>query len=186
MSSKTETYKDFQNSVAMTVTLISFGMMFATLFLGYMLVRFNSPTWPPVEIQGMPVLLPFLSTLVMGLSSLGYFMMERTAQAKSSHSRMWWMATLALGLTFLALQWKLWATLKATGILISHGMVPSMVYAFTWLHAAHIVLGLIGLVYVGHFLWRNTASQIQLVNVGKFWHFLGLVWLLMYLTLFVL
>lgn len=178
--SKQNEYDAFKNSVAMTVTLISFGMMFATLFLGYMLVRFNSPTWPPVEIQGMPQLLPFMSTLVMALSSLTYWMMEK------KQSRALWLATVALGLVFLALQWTLWSELKATGILIGNGMVPSMVYAFTWLHAGHIVLGLIALMWLGHYLWRGKATQAKLINVGKFWHFLGVVWLVMYLTLFVI
>lgn len=180
MNQPTGPYREFQNSVAMTVTLISFGMMFATLFLGYLLVRFNTPTWPPVEIQGMPKLLPFMSTLVMVLSSLTYWRMQMTSQ------RLWWVLTLALGCAFLALQWSLWATLKTTGILVGNGMVPSMVYAFTWLHAGHIVLGLFGLLYIGHYLWRGQADRIKVINVGKFWHFLGVVWLVMYLTLFVL
>ncbi len=180
MNEQTPVYKEFQNSVAMTVTLISFGMMFATLFLGYMLVRFNSPTWPPVEIQDMPKLLPLMSTLVMALSSLAYWKMQTT------RSRMWWVVTVVLGFAFLGLQWTLWSALKSMGILVTNGMVPSMVYAFTWLHAGHIVLGLIALFYIGHYLWRGTASEMKVVNVGKFWHFLGVVWLVMYLTLFVL
>lgn len=173
-------YKDFQNSVAMTVTLISFGMLFFTLFLGYVLVRFNSPTWPPVEIQDMPKLLPLLSTLVMALSSLSYVMMEK------KNSRALWITTFVLGIAFLVLQWILWNELKAAGILIGNGMVPSMVYAFTWIHAGHIILGLIALLWLGHHLFRGTATQMILTNVGKFWHFLGVVWLVMYLTLFVL
>ena len=164
----------------MTVTLISFGMLFATLFLGYMLVRFHSPVWPPVEIQGMPKLLPFVSTLVMGLSSLTYLFMEKKDQ------RLFWSLTVALGALFLGLQWALWNELKSTGILVSNGMAPSMVYAFTWLHAGHIVLGLAALMWLGHYLWRGKATQMQITNVGKFWHFLGAVWLVMYLTLFVL
>ncbi len=182
MMTKQESYKEFQSSVAMTVTLISFGMLFATCFLGYALVRFNSPSWPPVEIQGMPKLLPFLSTLVMALSSLCYWKLEQ----KPSEGKLWWSLTLVLGLVFLGLQWTLWQGLKEAGILVSNGMMPSMVYAFTWLHAGHIFLGLLGLLYVGHYLWRQTHTALLLQNVGKFWHFLGVVWLVMYLTLFVL
>lgn len=183
---QTPTYKDFQESVAMTVTLISFGMMFATLFLGYTLVRFNSPTWPPVEIQGLPKLLPFLSTLVMLLSSLSYYFMEKNSRLNLPRAKMLWVLTLVLGFVFLGLQWTLWATLGRMGIVVANGMVPSMVYAFTWFHAAHIILGLLALFYVGHFLFRGTVTHPQVVNVGKFWHFLGVVWIIMYLTLFVI
>lgn len=180
------TYKEFQTSVAMTVTLISFGMLFATLFLGYTLVRFNSPTWPPVEIQGMPKLLPLLSTLVMLLSSLTYFQMEKASVNEPKKAKLLWVGTILLGLLFLGLQWTLWSELKDLGILVQNGMAPSMVYAFTWLHAGHIVMGLIALMWLGHFVFRGTHTPAQVLNVGKFWHFLGVVWIVMYLTLFVI
>jgi cytochrome c oxidase subunit 3 len=183
MMKQEQTYREFQHSVAMTVTLISFGMLFATLFLGYLLVRFNSPSWPPVEIEGMPQGLPFISTLVMALSSLSYVLMQNTSGSKA---RLAWLVTTVLGLVFLGVQYLLWTELKARGILVSNGMAPSMVYGFTWLHAAHILLGLAALLWLGHYLWRGKASAMMLVNVGKFWHFLGVVWLVMYLTLFVI
>jgi cytochrome c oxidase subunit III len=174
----------FKNSVAMTVTLISFGMMFASLFLGYFLVRFNAPTWPPVEIENMPQLLPFMSTLVMGLSSLSYYKMEFSA----SHRKGFWLLTVALGFLFLGFQFVLWNALAASGILVSNGNVPSMVYAFTWLHAAHIVIALLLVLWLGFYIFRRPEglTEAKLINVGKFWHFLGVIWLMMYLMLFVL
>lgn len=176
--------KLFQNNVAMTVTLISFGMLFATVFLGYFLVRFNTPVWPPVEIQGMPKLLPFLSTLVMGLSSFTYYKMEKV----SAQRKQFWIFTTLLGFAFLVLQAVLWKELKAAGVLVGNGMVPSMVYGFTWLHAGHIVLGIIALMWIGHLIFRRpeAVTEIKLINVGKFWHFLGVVWFMMYLMMFVL
>jgi cytochrome c oxidase subunit 3 len=186
MTTATQAHQEkmLQNSIAMTVVLISFGMLFATLFLGYFLVRFNSPMWPPVEIQGMPQFLPFMSLVVMGLSSLTYVMMEKKAQSRG----LYWTLTLALGLGFLGLQWILWSTLKASGILVQNGMVPSMVYAFTWIHAAHIVMGLMALLWLGFYVFKKKAelTEVKMVNVGRFWHFLGIVWLLMYLMIFVL
>jgi cytochrome c oxidase subunit 3 len=175
--------KLMQHSIAMTVTLISFGMLFASLFLGYFLVRFNAPTWPPVEIQGMPKLLPFLSTLVIGLSSFTYYLMEKKAE-----KGLYWNLTFVLGITFLFLQSLLWSALKDSGILISNGQVPSMVYAFTWIHAGHIVMGLLTLLWLARFVFfkKEKLTDIKLMNVGKFWHFLGIVWLLMYLMIFVL
>lgn len=172
-----------RNSVGMTVALISFGMLFATLFLGYFLVRFNAPMWPPVEIENLPRLLPFLSTLVMGLSSLAYYKVEKSHQKK-----IFWFVTVALGLSFLGLQFALWNALHDSGILVSNGNVPSMVYAFTWLHAAHIGMALGLLLWLGYFIFGKPEglSEAKLINVGKFWHFLGVVWLLMYLMLFVL
>jgi len=175
---------DFKSSVGMTVTLISFGMMFATLFLGFFLFRFSAPVWPPVEIENLPKLIPFFSTLVMALSSYTYWRMEKGIETRKK----FWLATTVLGIMFLVGQWTLWNALAASGIFISNGAVPSMVYAFTWIHAAHIVIGLVLLLWLGHLIFRKpqALTEVRLMNVGKFWHFLGVIWLIMYLMLFVL
>lgn len=175
--------KILQSSIAMTVTLISFGMLFASLFLGYFLARSNSPVWPPVEIQNLPQFLPFLSTVVIALSSWTCYLMEKREEKKK-----YWTYTFVLGLVFLAVQWVLWSTLKARGIFVGNGHVPSMVYAFTWIHAGHILIGLGVLYWLKKFIFKKPQelTVIKLMNVGKFWHFLGIVWLLMYLMLFVL
>lgn len=176
--------RDFQVSVAMTVTLISFGMLFATMFLGYTLVRSNSQTWPPTEIENLPMFLPFLSTFVIGLSSWTYYLFEKTTDKKA----LYWFLTLVLGFSFLILQGLLWSKLNDLGILAVNGQVPSMVYAFTWVHAGHIVLALGLVVWLGYFIFRKPVglTKMKLLNVGKFWHFLSVIWFLMYLMLFVL
>lgn len=183
MTNQETEMQNFRNSVAMTVTLISFGMMFASLFLGYFLVRFNAPVWPPVEIENLPKLLPFLSTLVMGLSSYTYFKFEKGIERKK-----FWMVTVLLGFGFLGLQFALWKALATSGIFVANGNVPSMVYAFTWLHAAHIAVALGLVLWLGFYVFRRPQglTYAKLINVGKFWHFLGAVWLMMYLMLFVL
>lgn len=175
---------NFKNSVAMTVTLISFGMMFASLFLGFFLFRFSAPVWPPVEIENAPKLIPFFSTIVMALSSFTYWKMEKGVEGRKK----FWFATTALGILFLVSQWSLWSALAASGIFVSNGAVPSMVYAFTWIHAAHIAIGLVLLFWLGHLIFRRPlqVTETKLINVGKFWHFLGIIWLIMYLMLFVL
>jgi cytochrome c oxidase subunit 3 len=91
-------------------------------------------------------------------------------------------------MSFLGCQWKLWADLKEMGILVTNGILPSMLYAFTWLHAAHIILGLMALLWLAWFMFKKTdqLTDVKVINVGKFWHFLGVVWLLMHLMLFVL
>ncbi len=174
METQLHEHKRFQHNVAMTVTLVSFGMLFATLFLGYLLVRFNSAVWPPQEIESMPKLLPFVSTLVIALSSLSYYWF-RTKKKRSGLT-----GAFIVGCAFLGCQWQLWSELKANGILAANGQVSSMVYGFSWLHAAHIVLGLAALTWLMFKEW----SEFAVLNVGKFWDFLAVVWFLIYFTLF--
>ncbi len=188
MKAQTSPQKLEQHNVAMTVTLVSWAMMFASLFLGYFIFRFNAPVWPPVELTGLPQGLPLVSTIVMALSSLTYWQMEKNIATDSKKGSLFLLATFALGMIFLGCQWMLWSDLQGMGILVSNGILPSMLYAFTWLHAAHIFLGLIALIWLGWFVFKNTdkLTDVKVINVGKFWHFLGVVWLLMYLMLFVL
>ena len=67
-----------------------------------------------------------------------------------------------------------------------------MIYAFTWIHTAHMVLGLIAFIYLGFLLFKNNwilddSIKLQKANsVLRFWHFLAVIWLMMYALLFVL
>jgi cytochrome c oxidase subunit 3 len=109
-------------------------------------------------------------------------------EKNSSRRKIFWALTMILGVLFLASQWSLWKALASSGILVANGNVPSMVYAFTWIHAAHIVMALALVLWIGHFIFRKPEALTpgKLVNVGKFWHFLGVIWFMMYLMLFVL
>jgi cytochrome c oxidase subunit 3 len=172
------------SSVAMIVTLVSFGMLFATLMMGFAMFRFTSPVWPPAGMTKPSLVLPTLSTLCIFISSLCYFRFEKNIADKKGL-----IATIVLGFGFMAIQSLLWHSLKSQGIFVSSGIFPSIIYAFTWIHAAHIVVALALLLwlYFSKALMEATpAAQLKVANVGKFWHFLGIVWFIMFLTIFVL
>ena len=174
--------EEIKASVAMIATLVSFGMLFASLMMGFAMFRFTAPVWPPEGMARPSLLLPTLSTITIFLSSIFYIWFEKT------HNRNGLILTIVLGFSFMLIQSMFWHQLKSQGIFVSSGLFASIVYAFTWIHAAHIVAGL------GLLIWllttglneMNAKSQIRIANVGKFWHFLGIVWLIMFVTIFVL
>jgi cytochrome c oxidase subunit 3 len=178
-----------QNNLAMTVTLIMGSMLFATLFLGYAVYRSSAIMWPPLGIQKVSLLLPFLSTLVILASSWfmyqGRLNLEKGNLTKSMEDVN---LTLGLGGIFMVLQCYLWFYLKSTGIfLTTSGIFGSILYGFTWIHAFHMIFGILSLVYLRFAIKRNNSNILQTtVNVEKFWHFLGVVWIVMFLTIFVL
>ena len=171
------------SSVAMTVTLVSFAMLFASLMMGFAMYRFTTPTWPPAGIIRPNLFLPGLSTLFIFLSSLSYIWFQKNISNKKGLY-----LTLILGIGFLVSQTFFWHDLKTHGILVSSGLFASIIYAFTWVHAAHIVaaLGLLVWLILGAINEINAKSLIRVSNVGKFWHFLGIVWLVMFVSIFVL
>ncbi|MCU1279822.1 MAG: Cytochrome c class, partial [bacterium] len=80
-----------------------------------------------------------------------------------------------LGVAFVVVQLAGFTALWRSGVTPSSGRYGSLVYTFCALHALHVVVGLGGLV-----LARATQRNWRL-----FWHFVGGVWLVLFLVLFV-
>lgn len=174
------------SSVAMVVTLISFAMLFATLMMGFALYRFTAPVWPPAGMEKPSLVIPIISTLFIILSSFFYLSFEREI-VKGTIKKQGLIWTFILGIAFMISQFLFWSQLKSHGIFVSSGIFASIIYTFTWVHAAHIVLALGLLAWLLTTLKKeDSKTSIRVSNVGKFWHFLGIVWLIMFLTIFVL
>jgi cytochrome c oxidase subunit 3 len=178
---------ELPGNLAMTVSLVSGAMLFLTLFMGYAVYRSSATFWPPLNVEELPMTWPWVSTIIVSLSS---WTCARARQA--TLLRQWKVAqlqawlSLALGFLFLGSQSLLWMSLKQSGILVSSGVFASILYGFTWIHAAHMVLGVLGLAYMVWLLRQPKAEHdLKIKNVEKFWHFLGIVWALMFLALFV-
>lgn len=181
--SESDQGEEIVSSIGMIVALVSFAMLFATLMMGFAMFRFTAPVWPPDGMVKPSLILPGLSTFCIFLSSLAYIWFEKNIADKKGL-----VLTIVLGLGFMLMQSLLWHQLKSQGIFVSSGIFPSIIYAFTWIHAAHIVAGL-GLLFWLLFLGLkniNTKTMLRASSVGKFWHFLGIVWFIMFLTIFVL
>lgn len=177
------------SSIGMIFLLVSFSMLFATLLLGYTIYRLTADEWPPMGMQKVPLFLPTVSTFVIALSSLALWKFESFFEEKKYKELLLpFIATVALGCCFMAVQFKLWASMKDMGIFVEAGIFPSLLYSLTWIHAAHIVAGLISLLFlIPAMVSRNYEKYTTTVsNVSKFWHFLGIIWFVMYIVMFVL
>lgn len=174
------------SSIAMIVTLVSFGMLFLTMMMSFALFRFTAPVWPPAGMVKPSLLLPTISTVIIILSSIFYVKFEKNTLAGTVDKKNL-LITLLMGSAFMVSQILFWNHLKSQGIFVSSGIFPSILYAFTWIHAAHIVAGLGLLVWLyGTLKNPDSLTAVKVSSIGKFWHFLGIVWLIMFLTIFVL
>ncbi len=181
---------ELQGSVALIVALVSFSMLFATLFLGYSVFRLTSDMWPPAGMARIPLTIPTLSTVIVLVSSAFAWILEKSGYERKSMS--FYFISFFTGIGFVVCQFYLWNMLKTIGVFTNSGIYPSMIYAFTWIHTAHMVLGLIAFIYLGFLLFKNNwilddSIKLQKANsVLRFWHFLAVIWLMMYALLFVL
>jgi cytochrome c oxidase subunit 3 len=180
--------RELQNNLAMSMVLISAAMLFTTLLMGYSLYRANSPVWPPMGSASIPLGFPLLSSASIFLSSIFcYQVKSNVKQGDFKTAGMNLNTTLALGVVFMVIQGLFWQQMKNAGIYSGSGIFASIIYGFTWIHAAHVVMGIFSLCWLRWNLNPETPNMLQkTINVEKFWHFLGVVWLIMFLTLFVL
>ena len=187
---KAKNIQTIQSSITMTILLVSFSMLFGTLFMGYMVYRVRATAWPPMGMNDLSLFYPSISTIVIGLSSLAFYLFEQQINLKKfSPARLYLLSSLMLGLGFCFSQFMVWKDLALRGITQGSGIFGSMIYGFTWIHIAHVAIGVSLIVWLvikfKNVSVLNHQDSLRAKNVGMFWHFLGLVWLLMYLILFV-
>jgi cytochrome c oxidase subunit III len=152
-----------------------------------------------------PVLLPpilFINTAVLILSSLTMEFARNhifreidvleewlgLGQPALSRARPWLAATLALGLLFLLGQGVAWKQLTDQGFAFDRWATPAsyFFYIITGLHAAHLALGILALLFcviaLG-WLKRVEARQIAVDAAAWFWHAMGLAWIILFSVL---
>jgi len=174
-----------------SIALISISMLFATLFLTYAIIRANSNIWPPISFQSISQTMPLSSTLAILLSSVSLILGEYYfKKSNKSVAQIWTLLAIFLGILFVASQGLLWKSLRDSGIYFNSGILGSIIYTFTLIHAVHMLCGLIGLLFF--FKNLNKISELSVAhiaatnsNISRFWHLLCIVWLIMYFGIFI-
>jgi cytochrome c oxidase subunit 3 len=90
----------------------------------------------------------------------------------------WVMITLLLGLAFCAGQFHAWQEVRAEGIYLATNPNSSFFYLLTFLHAMHVLVGILVLVYLaGRLVASHTTFRRSLFeNTAIYWHFMGVLW----------
>ncbi len=131
----------------------------------------------------------FVSTLVIILSSFTYHF-AKNAESAGAHRRgtQLLLATLALGLLFIAIQFYGFSELIAQGYYFTgptSTITMSYIFLIAMVHIVHVIAGLISLSVVAFNQHKGKYGEGNLLGMElgiTFWHFLGGLWL--YLILF--
>ena len=172
--------------VGMIVFLASWAMLFAALFFSYALVRARTPAWPPPDLPALPRFVPGLNTLVLVASSAAVAAALRAVIAgRRARAARALAAATSLGAAFLALQAAVWIQLWGEGLHVDGGPYPSVFYSLTALHALHVVVGVVALAVLAARGFRVTGPGRLAVRLwGMYWHFVGIVWGVLYVTVY--
>lgn len=168
------------------VALGAITMSFAALTSALVVRQGTALDWRHLTLP--PIL--YLNTVALAGSSITLEFARRriAAYARGIESQIgvpmrWLRGTLALGLIFVAGQYVAWLQLRAAGLYLASNPNSSFFYLFTGVHAAHVMGGLLGLVYVMSKLRRSVLRRSTFAAAAQYWHFMGLLWLYLLLLL---
>jgi cytochrome c oxidase subunit III len=191
-------------SVGTIIWLSSELMFFAALFAMYFTVRSvdkgEGLPWPGADLD---IALSATNTIVLLLSSvtcqMGVFAVER-GQIKRSRSiihpmswglREWYVLSFFMGLYFVLGQgYEYLDLIRKQGLTLSSSAYGSVFYIPTGFHGLHVIGGLMAFIFL---LGRTYAAktftreqQVSAIVVSYYWHFVDVVWIGLFTTIYLI
>lgn len=169
----------------MWIFIISDGLIFAGLLVGYGFVRIASIAWPdPAKVFHLP-LIGFMTFLLISSSATMGSAVAAASRQDTRAALRFILLTILGGLGFLGMQAYEWTSLIAEGASLSSNpwgapLFGSSFFLITGFHGSHVLSGLVILAIVA---WRVKAgrSSPQTVELGGlYWHFVDLVWVFIF------
>ena len=168
------------------VALAAITMSFAALTSALVVRQGAGADWTHLVLPPILYLNTFLLLASSGTLAVARRRIASYARGKATQivvPMRWLAATLTLGLLFVGGQYTAWLQLKARGLYLATNPNSSFFYVFTGLHAAHVLGGLAGLLYVMSKLHRSILRRSTFHAASQYWHFMGLLWLYLLLLL---
>ena len=191
-------------SVGTIIWLSSELMFFASLFAMYFTIRSvdkgQGLPWPGAHLD---IRLSTINTLVLVLSSvtcqMGVFAVER-GQIKRTRSifypmswglREWYVLSFLMGLYFVLGQgYEYLDLIRVQGLTLSSSAYGSVFYIPTGFHGLHVIGGLVAFIFL---LGRTYAAkrftheqQVSAIVVSYYWHFVDVVWIGLFTTIYLI
>ena len=173
--------------LGMLLFIISEIMLFGAFFTAYFFIRVVGDADWPAQGTELPVAVAGVNTAILISSSFTmHWALEGARRENRAALRVGMLTTLLLGLTFLLVQINEYVNI---GFAPADHAQGTIFYGLTGLHGAHVFIGLTLLLFAtirafrGHF----TAKEHRGVEVpGIYWHFVDVMWIVVYTTIYVL
>ncbi len=186
-SIKTQKEDQFTSYFGMLIALGSFSMLFIALLASYGILRVRSGIWMSNTIETMPLTLAWVNTIVILISSITLFMASKANERENKIVTLNQIyTTIIIGLVFLSLQIILWNVLINDGFTITSHQAGSVFYMLSGLHGLHILGGIISLIWLVFKIRVNNLILKPMRLVSMFWHYLTIVWVVIFLTVIII
>jgi len=174
-------------------------MLFGGLFSAYILIRTGSLVWPPIGEHGsilhmLTETVPHatFNTVVLIFSSVTMVMAWVSLKQKDiGKYKMFLGTTIVCAIIFLVVKYFEYSHKIHEGFVPSHDTYMALYFTLTGLHGLHIIGGIIVLAYFfgpGIKMWDSEPERFtnRIEVVGLYWHFVDLVWIFLFPTLYLL
>ena len=167
--------------------IVSEAMLFGSFFTAYFFIRaVQDVPWPP-EPFSFPVSVALMNTLILVSSSFTmHYALHSIKHGNRTGLQVGLVTTFLMGAVFLGTQINEY--FKA-GFSITDGSFASVFYGLTGLHGAHVFVGLTLLAIMnirtlrGHF---TPDAHMGVECAGIYWHFVDVMWIIVFSTVYVL
>ncbi len=174
--------------LCMWLFLGSDAMGFSAFIAAYIVLRMASTQWIPTGLPEPPVGLTGLNTFILICSSVTMvYAYSAVCRNDLDGLKKWLFATGLGGLIFLGGQAYEWSHFMHEGVYPTVGPYGATFYACTGYHGLHVLAGVIYIFTMlakamkGGITERN-SSEIEIL--GLYWHFVDLVWILLFTIIY--
>jgi len=179
-----------RQTLGILLFIVSEVMLFGSFFAAYFFIRVvaNVGPWPPDGLT-LPVSVAGVNTAILVSSSFTvHWALESIRRENRRGMYMGLALTFLLGATFLFIQVNEYVHLGFSARDLSFGTI---FYSLTGLHGAHVFVGLMLLSFAtirafrGHF-GPKAEDHLGVEVPGIYWHFVDIMWIVVFLTVYVL
>ncbi len=175
---------------AMWLYLASEVVIFALLIAVFVVFRVNHPERVAEVHAAAGIGLVTLNTFLLLSSSWTMVMGLRAIQGGDRNGLVRWISfTALLGTLFVILQGVEYSTLSAEGITIYGDTFGMRFYAPTAFHGAHVIIGVLWALYVirkGRSGRYDNQNYLGVEIFGLFWHFVDVVWIVLFTLIYLI
>ena len=175
--------------LGMLLFLLSLTILFAASLVACAITRAQAPLWKTAEMPNLPAGLAGSTLILVALSaSLEWATRAvKTNRLRSLERGLW--AALACGALFLLIQSFNWVAMAQGYRASAQTLYPFTFHLLTGLHALHVLGGFVPLGWAIMKAGRREYSSSRyegLKLTTQYWHFLGVVWLVLLVALYLM
>ena len=167
--------------------MVSMTMMFAGLTSAFVVSK-SRADW--LKNFQLPIAFYYSTAAIIGCSVTFYLAKKAIQKDNQTRTTMFLLATLALGILFVFLQFAGFGEIVESGYYFTgsgSSITTTFLYVVTVVHLIHLAGGVISLLIIiyNHFKQKYNSSQTLGIELGAmYWHFLDLLWVYLFLFLY--